>query len=54
MILPTKNILVVEDNPLIMELVRTLLVSFGYDPIEAVNGAMAIELSKKNNLNIII
>ncbi len=49
-----KSILVVEDNPIIMELVRTLLVSFGYDPIEAVDGAMAIELSKKNSLNIIL
>jgi len=49
-----KSVLVVEDNPLIMELVRTLLVSFGYEPVEAVDGAMAIELSKKNNLNIIL
>ncbi|WP_332881989.1 response regulator [Methanosarcina horonobensis] len=43
-----KNILVVEDNPLIMELVRTLMISFGYRPIEAVDGVMAIELSKKS------
>jgi len=49
-----KSVLVVEDNPLIMELVRTLLVSFGYEPVEAVDGAMAIELSIKNNLNIIL
>ncbi len=54
MYLPMKSILVVEDNPIIMELVRTLLVSFGYDPIEAVDGAMAIEISKKNSLNIIL
>ncbi|WP_440948138.1 response regulator [Methanosarcina sp. T3] len=49
-----KSVLVVEDNPLIMELVRTLLVSFGYEPLEAVDGSMAIELSKKNKLNIIL
>ncbi|AKB18600.1 MULTISPECIES: response regulator [unclassified Methanosarcina] len=49
-----KNILVVEDNPLIMELVRTLLVSFGYEPIEAGDGTMAIVLSKKNNPNMIL
>lgn len=49
-----KSVLVVEDNPLIMELVRTLLVSFGYEPVEAVDGAMAIELCKKNKLNIIL
>lgn len=49
-----KSVLVVEDNPLIMELVRTLLVSFGYEPVEAVDGAMAIELCKKNQLNIIL
>ncbi len=49
-----KNILVVEDNPLIMELVKTLLISFGYEPIEASNGVMAIELSKKNYLNLIL
>ena len=49
-----KSILVVEDDPLIMELVRILLVSFGYEPIEAVDGTMAIELSKKNKLKIIL
>ncbi|KKI00486.1 chemotaxis protein CheY [Methanosarcina sp. 1.H.T.1A.1] len=49
-----KNILVVEDNPLIMELVRTLLVSFGYKPIEAVDGNMAIELSKQNKFDIVL
>ncbi|MHC1757746.1 MAG: response regulator [Methanosarcina sp.] len=49
-----KSILVVEDNPIIMELVRTLLVSFGYEPIEAVDGSMAIELSKKNKLNLVL
>ena len=45
-----KSILVVEDDPLIMELVRILLVSFGYEPIEAVDGTMAIELSKKTHM----
>jgi two-component system cell cycle response regulator DivK len=49
-----KNILVVEDNPLIMELVRTLLVSFGYEPVEAADGIVAIELSKKSYLNLIL
>lgn len=49
-----KCILVVEDNPLIMELVRTLLDSFGYESIEAVDGVMAITLSKKNKLNLIL
>jgi len=49
-----KNILVVEDNPLIMELVRTLLISFGYEPIEASDGVMAIEIVKKNHFNLIL
>jgi len=49
-----KCILVVEDNPLIMELVRTLLDSFGYESIEAADGAMALLLSKKNKLNLIL
>lgn len=49
-----KNILVVEDNPLIMELVKTLLISFGYEPTEASDGAIAIELSKKNCFNLIL
>lgn len=49
-----KNILVVEDNPLIMELVKTLLASFGYEPIEASDGSIALELSKKKHLNLIL
>ncbi|HOW15199.1 response regulator [Methanosarcina sp.] len=49
-----KNILVVEDNPLIMELVKTLLISFGYEPVEASDGAIALELSKKNHFNLIL
>ena len=49
-----KSILVVEDNPLIMELVSTLLVSFGYEPIEAVDGSIAIGLCKKIKLNLIL
>ncbi|WP_261788858.1 response regulator [Methanosarcina siciliae] len=31
----------------IMELVRTLPVSFGYEPVEAMDGYMTIELGKK-------
>jgi two-component system cell cycle response regulator DivK len=49
-----KKILVVEDNLIVMELVRALLVSFGYEPIEAPNGVTAIELCKKNMLNLIL
>lgn len=49
-----KSVLVVEDNPLIMELVRTLLVSFGYEPVEAMDGSLVPELCKKNKLNIIL
>ncbi len=49
-----KKILVVEDNPLIMELVKTLLISFGYEPTEASDGATALELCKKNSLNLVL
>ncbi|MDQ1276105.1 MAG: two-component system, cell cycle response regulator DivK, partial [Euryarchaeota archaeon] len=49
-----KKILVVEDNPLIMELVKTLLISFGYDPVEASDGVIALKLSKKNLLNLVL
>ncbi|HWR26086.1 MAG TPA: response regulator [Methanosarcina sp.] len=49
-----KKILVVEDNLIVMELVRALLISFGYEPIEAPNGITAIELCKKNILNLIL
>ena len=42
-----ENILVVEDNPLIMELVRTLLLSFGYESLEAYDGITALRLCKK-------
>lgn len=49
-----KKILVVEDNPLIMELVKTLITSFGYEPVEASDGTIALELSKKNHLNLIL
>lgn len=49
-----KKILVVEDNPLIMELVKTLLISFGYDPVEASDGVIALEISKKNSLNLVL
>ncbi|MPM53198.1 Polar-differentiation response regulator DivK [bioreactor metagenome] len=49
-----KNILVVEDNPLIMELVKTLIISFGYEPVEASDGSIALELSKKKKLNLIL
>ena len=49
-----KNILVVEDNPLIMELVRTLLLSFGYESLEAYDGITALRLCKKYKLNLIL
>ncbi|KKH45463.1 response regulator [Methanosarcina sp. 1.H.A.2.2] len=49
-----KSILIVEDNPLIMELVRTLLDSFGYESIEAEDGPIAINLVKKNRVNLIL
>lgn len=37
-----------------MELVSTLLVSFGYEPVEAMDGTIAVELGKKVNPNIIL
>jgi two-component system cell cycle response regulator DivK len=36
-----------------MELVKTLLISFGYEPVEASDGAIALELSKKHHFNLI-
>ncbi len=43
----TKRILVVEDNPMDLELVRDLLKVSGYEAIEATDGEQGVELAKK-------
>ncbi|MCQ1535375.1 response regulator [Methanosarcina sp. KYL-1] len=49
-----KSILVVEDNSVIMELVKTLLVSFGYEFRGAEDGFEAIKLIEKSDFNLIL
>lgn len=40
----TKRILVVDDDPMIREVVATMLAAEGYEPVLAENGRVAIEL----------
>jgi CheY-like chemotaxis protein len=42
---PAKKVLVVEDNPLNLELVRDILVAAGYDVLEAMDGAAGVEMA---------
>jgi len=49
-----KNILVVEDNPVIMELVRTLLTSFGYNYTGAEDGFEGLKAVDENDFDLIL
>ncbi len=49
-----KSILVVEDNPVIMELVRTLLTSFGYGYTGAEDGFEALKAVKESDFDLIL
>lgn len=44
----TETVLVAEDNPDVMRVVRRLLFEFGYDVVEATNGEEAVEEFKEN------
>jgi two-component system cell cycle response regulator DivK len=47
-------ILVVEDNPVNMELTVDLLESYGYDVVQAEDGFVALQEVKKHNFDLIL
>lgn len=49
-----KSMLVVEDSPVIMELIRFLLTTFGYESREARDGFETLKIAKKYGLDIIL
>ncbi len=49
-----KRILVVEDNTVIMELIRFLLTTFGYESKEAKDGFEALKIAKENRFDLIL
>lgn len=50
----TKTILVVEDNPIDLVLVRDLLKVSGYEVIEAIDGEQSVELARKYKPDLIL
>ncbi|MCD4703215.1 MAG: response regulator [Methanosarcinaceae archaeon] len=48
------KILVVEDNPMNMELVVDLLESYGYDSTKAENGEVALEMVKEKAFDLVL
>lgn len=48
------KILVVEDNPLNLELVRDILVSAGYEVVEALDGEAGIEIARLEKPSLIL
>ena len=49
-----KRILVVEDSTVIMELIRFLLTTFGYESKEAKDGVEALKIAKENKFDLIL
>ncbi|HOW13935.1 response regulator [Methanosarcina sp.] len=49
-----KRILVVEDSAVIMELIRFLLTTFGYESKEAKDGFEALKIAKENKFDLIL
>lgn len=49
-----KSILVVEDSTVIMELIRFLLTTFGYESKEARDGFEALKIVKENRFDLIL
>jgi two-component system, cell cycle response regulator DivK len=49
-----KSILVVEDSPVIMELIKFLLTTFGYESKEASDGFEALRIAKENRFDLIL
>ncbi|ODV50404.1 two-component system cell cycle response regulator DivK [Methanohalophilus euhalobius] len=48
------TILVVEDNPMNMELTVDLLESYGYEVMQAEDGSQALEVAEKNTFDLIL
>lgn len=49
-----KSILVIEASPVIMELIRFPLTTFGYESKEARDGFEALEIAKENRFDLIL
>ncbi|MCQ1537071.1 response regulator [Methanosarcina sp. KYL-1] len=49
-----KTILVVEDHPVILELIITMLLSFGYNAAEAVDGSEALKKVQEDDFGLIL
>lgn len=49
-----KRILIAEDDPLNMQLVREILKIHGYEVVEALNGREAVELAKSTKPDLIL
>ena len=49
-----KRILVAEDRPASLELIRTVLESAGYEVVEAVDGQEAVEKASGNSVDLIL
>lgn len=47
-----KSILVVDDNPIILNLIKKILSSFGYRLFLASSGEQALALTKKKDINV--
>lgn len=50
----TKRILVIEDNPINLELITYLLRAFNYTVLTAVNGSEGVSLAKRERVDLII
>lgn len=49
-----RRVLVVEDNPLNLELVRDILVVAGYDVLEAVDGTAGVEIARLEKPDLVL
>jgi len=49
-----KSILVAEDSPVIRELIRFLLTTFGYESREGRDGFEALKIAKENRFDLIL
>ncbi len=49
-----KTILIVEDNELNMKLFNDLLEAHGYNTLQAKDGRLVIEITRKNRPNLIL
>ena len=49
-----KRVLVAEDQPASLELLRTVLESAGYEVVEAVNGLDAVEKASSNSVDLVL